>query len=111
MLSLTIPQQSLRVQKLYMHACMVIPVMLDRMTRTAWLSASHYASPGLPPRRRLQQRARCYPPSMTTLSGWLMFWKFGYCFAQIRLFCSALSVCRNFMCMLVYLYGDVCDVG
>ena len=44
-------------QKLYMHACvwMVMDVM-DRMTRTASLSASH-SSPGLPPHHR--QRARC----------------------------------------------------
>ena len=41
-----------------MHACMVMPVMLDRMSWTASLSCSH-SSPGLPPRKRPRQRARC----------------------------------------------------
>jgi hypothetical protein len=49
----TNPTVLLHVQCVQKHAClsicMVMPVMLDRITRTASLSASH-SSPGLPPR-------------------------------------------------------------
>ena len=41
--------------------CMLVwlmPVVVDRMTRTAWLSASH-SSPGLPARQTPRQRVRC----------------------------------------------------
>ena len=55
----TFPPQAQRVQKLYVHACMVMPLMLDRMTRAASLLASH-SSPGnlwwLPPLKKLIRR-------------------------------------------------------
>jgi hypothetical protein len=57
---------------------MVIPVILNRMTRTALLSASH-CSPGLPLHYR--KRERC----------------------SLQLLCCALSVCRTCTCMLVWL--------
>jgi hypothetical protein len=57
----------------------VMPVMVDRIMRTASLSASH-SSPGLPARQRPRQRARC-------------------CLLRFR---STLSVCRNCTCMLVW---------
>jgi hypothetical protein len=62
----------------------LMPVVVDRMTRTAWLSASH-SSPGLPPHHR--QRARCC----------------------LRLFCCRLSMCRNSACMLVWLMPVMLD--
>ena len=74
----TFPPQAQRVQKLYVHACMVMPLMLDRMTRTASLSLSH-SSPGLPPHHR--KRAR-------------------FC---LRLFCRTLSVCRNWREMMLFI--------
>jgi hypothetical protein len=67
-------------------ACMLMPVMLDRITRIASMSASH-SSPGLPPRQRPRQRARCC----------------------LRLFCRRLSVCRNCICMLVWLMPVMVD--
>ena len=82
-----LPQAKCRVQSLYMHVCMVMPLMVDRIMRTAWLSASH-SSPGLPPHRRPRQRARCC----------------------LRLFCSTLSVvCRSCACILVWLMPVVVD--
>jgi hypothetical protein len=62
----------------------LMSVMLDRMTRTASLSASHSSS-GLPARQRPRQRARCC----------------------LRLFCRRLSVCRN--CMLAWLMPLMLD--
>jgi hypothetical protein len=67
--------------------CMLVwlmPVVVDRMTRTASLSASH-SSPGLPPHHR--KRARCC----------------------LRLLCRALCVCRNCTCMLVWLMPLMVD--
>ena len=65
----------------------LMPVIFDRMTRTAWLSASH-SSPVLPPRRRPRQRARCC----------------------LRPFCRRLSVvCRACTCMLIWLMPVVVD--
>jgi hypothetical protein len=69
-------------KKLHMHACMVMPVMVDRMTRNASQSASH-SLPGLPPRQRPRQRARC--------------------------FFAAGSACAE--TVHVGLYGDTCDGG
>jgi hypothetical protein len=65
---------------------MVMPVILNRITRTALLSASH-SSPGLPARQRPRQRARCC----------------------LRLFCRRLSVCRTCTCMLVWLMPVMVD--
>jgi hypothetical protein len=59
-LSSTVLPQAQRVQKLYMHAYMVMPLMVARMTRTASLSTSH-SSRGLPPHHR--QGARCCLPN------------------------------------------------
>ena len=73
-----------RVQKLYMHACMVMPVILDRVTRTASLPASHSLL-RLPPHHR--QGARCC----------------------LRLFCRTLSVCRNCTCKRLWLIAVVVD--
>jgi hypothetical protein len=65
----------------------VMVVMVDRIMRTALLSASH-SSPGLPARQRPRQRARCC----------------------LRLFCRRLSVvCRNCTCMRVWLMAVMVD--
>jgi hypothetical protein len=77
-----LPQAQRRVKKPY--ACMVMPVVVDRMTRTASLSASH-SSPGLPPHH--PQGARCC----------------------LRLVCRRLRVCRNCTCMLECLMLVVVD--
>jgi hypothetical protein len=64
----------------------LMPVMVDRIMRTASLSASH-SSPGLPARQRPRHRARC-------------------CLLR---FCRALSVCRNCTCMPVWLMPLMLD--
>jgi hypothetical protein len=128
---------SVCVQKLYMHACVVMAEILDRMTRTASLSASH-SSPELPAHHR--KRARCClrlfcrknSRNCTCMRVWLMSVMLdrmtrtaslsashsssGLPARQrprqrarccLRLFCRRLSVCRN--CMLAWLMPLMLD--